>query len=171
MAHRLKILHDVRAPVLPGCLTAFFDLYRGIPRHLAFDPDATAGALPRAIAALPQGPEGTLVVGDRLYGVGAFFTALTARGLSGVCRRNARQSWQWVRDLRQTPLADGVLWDTVVTVPGKRDHPPQSLRWLRWRKGRESRELLTNVLLRNSSRCGWSSRGGERVTELGGFFL
>ena len=146
VAHRLKILHDVRAAVLPGCLTAFYDLYRGIARHLAFDPDAAAGELPRAITALAQVPEGTLVVGDRLYGVGAFFTALTARGLSGVCRRNARQSWQWVQDLRQTPWAGGVLWDTRVKVPGKGDSPPQYLRWIRWRKEREVRELLTNVL-------------------------
>ena len=70
VANRLKLLRDVRACVLPGCLTAFYDLYRGIVRHLAFDADAAAGELPRAIAALEHVPEGTLLVGDRLYGVG-----------------------------------------------------------------------------------------------------
>ena len=66
VAHRLKLLREVRACVLPGCLTAFYDLYRGIARHLAFDADAAAGELPRTIAALKHVPQGTLLVGDRL---------------------------------------------------------------------------------------------------------
>jgi hypothetical protein len=86
------LLWDVRAQVLPGCLTAFYGLYRGIVRHLAFDADAAAGELPRATAALEHVPKGTLLLGDRLYGVGAFFSALSARGIFGLCRRNGRQS-------------------------------------------------------------------------------
>jgi hypothetical protein len=127
-AHRRKLLRDMRAPILPGCLTAFYDLYRGIVRHLAFNADAAAGELPHATTALATVPRGTLLVGDRLYGVGAFFAALSARGLSGVCRRNARQSWRWVRDLRQAPLAGGVLRETLVAVPATRDRPTQELR-------------------------------------------
>jgi hypothetical protein len=96
---RLKLLWDVRAQVLPGCLTAFYDLYCGIVRHLAFNADAAAGELPRAIAALEHVPEGTVLVRDRLYGVGAFFAALSERGLCGLCRRNGRQSWRWLREL------------------------------------------------------------------------
>jgi hypothetical protein len=94
VAKRLKLLWDVRARVLPGCLTAFYDLYRGIVRHLAFNADAAAAELPRVTAALDQVPTGTLLLGDRLYGVGAFFAALSARGLFGLCRRNGRQSWR-----------------------------------------------------------------------------
>jgi hypothetical protein len=60
VAHRLKVLRDVRAPVLPGCLTAFYDLSRGIVRHLAFNTDAAAGELPRATTALAKVPGGTL---------------------------------------------------------------------------------------------------------------
>jgi Transposase DDE domain len=146
VVHRLKLLRDVRAPVLPGCLTAFYELYRGIARALDFDPDAAAGELPRAITALAKVPTGTLVVGDRLYGVGAFFAALTTQGLAGLCRRNARQSWRWLCDLRQTSLAGGGLWETLVQRPGRGTSPPQTLRWIRWRQGREARELLTNVL-------------------------
>jgi hypothetical protein len=146
VAHRLKLLRNVRAPVLPGCLTVFYDLYRGIARHLDFNPDAAAGELPRALAGLEHVPAETLVVGDRLYGVGTFFAALTTQGLFGVCRRNGRQSWRWVRDLRKTPLAGGVLWETLVELPGKKDYAPQHLRWLRWRNGHKVRELLTNVL-------------------------
>jgi hypothetical protein len=125
VAHRLKLLHDVRAPVLPGCVTAFYDVYRGILRHLDFDPDAAAGELPRAIAALAKVPQDTLLVGDRLYGVGAFFAALTSRRLVGVCRRNACQSWRWVQELRKAPLAGGGLWETLVELPGKGASPSQ----------------------------------------------
>jgi hypothetical protein len=145
VAHRLQGLHDVRAPVLPGCVTAFYALYRGIARPLACDPDAAAGEWPRAITALATVPRGTVVVGDRLSGVGTFFAALAAHGLAGVCRRHARQSWRWVRDLRQTALAGGGRWDPLVARPGKGTAPPPLLRWIRWRKGREGRALLTNV--------------------------
>jgi hypothetical protein len=146
VAHRLKALRDVRASVLPGCVTAFYDLYRGITRHLACNPNAAAGELPRATAALAQVPQGTLLVGDRWYGVGAFFAALTARGIAGLCRRNRRQSWRWVRDLSKTSIAGGTAWDRVVEIKGNKALPTQTLRWLCWRKGGESRELLTNVL-------------------------
>jgi len=143
---RLKLLWDVRARVLPGCLTAFYDLYRGIVRHLAFNADAAAAELPRASAALAHVPKGTLLLGDRLYGVGAFFAVLSERGMFGLCRRNGRQSWRWLRDLSKTSIAGGAAWDTLIEIKGKKDIPPQTLRWLRWRKGRESWEMLTNVL-------------------------
>ena len=146
VAKRLKLLWDVRAQVLPGCLTAFYDLYRGIVRHLAFNADAAAGELPRAIAALEHVPKGTLLVGDRLYGVGAFFAALSERGLVGLCRRNGRQSWRWLRELSKTYIAGGTAWDTLIEIKGKKDIPTQTLRWIRWRKGRESWEMLTNVI-------------------------
>jgi hypothetical protein len=146
VVHRLKLLRDVRSRVLPGCLTAFYDLYRGIVRHLAFNPDAAAAELPRATAALEHVPQGTLLLGDRLDGVGTFFAALSAQGLFGLCRRHGRQSWRWLRDLSKTFIAGGTAWDTLIEITGKKDIPTQTLRWLRWRKGRDSLEVLTNVL-------------------------
>jgi hypothetical protein len=147
VAHRLKLLREVRARVLPGCVTAFSDLYRGITRRLDFTPDAAAGELSRATAALTHVPQGTWLVGDRLYGVGACFAALTSRGIAGLCRRHGCQSWRWLRELSQTCVAGGTAWDTLIEVKGKKDIPPQTLRGLRWRKGRERWELLTNVLV------------------------
>ena len=114
VAKRLKLLWDVRAQVLPGCLTAFYDLYRGIVRHLAFNADAAAGEPPRD-RCLEHVPKGTLLVGDRLYGVGAFFAALSERGLVGLCRRNGRQSWRWLRELSKTYIAGGTAWDTLIS--------------------------------------------------------
>jgi hypothetical protein len=147
VAHRRKLLREVRARVLPGCVTAFYDLYRGLTRHLDFNPDAAAGELPRATAALAHVPQGTVLVGDRLDGVGAFCAALTSRGIAGLCRRNGCQSWRWLRALSKTFVAGGTVWDTLIEGKGKKDIPPQTLRWLRWRKGRERWELLTNVVV------------------------
>jgi hypothetical protein len=147
VAHRLKRRREVRARVLPGCVTAFYDLSRGITRHLDFNPDAAAGELPRATAALTPVPQGTLLVGDRLYGVGAFCAAWTSRGLAGLWRRNGCQSWRWLREVSKTWVAGGTAWDTLIEVKGKKDIAPRPLRWLRWRKGRERWELLTNVLV------------------------
>ena len=146
VAKRLKLLWDVRAQVLPGSLTACYDLYRGIVRHLACNPDAAAAELPRAMATLEQVPKGTLLLGDRLYGVGAFFSAVGERGLFGLCRRHGRQSWRWLRDLSKTLIAGGTAWDTLIEIKGKKNLPTQTLRWLRWRKGGESWEMLPNVL-------------------------
>lgn len=78
--------------------------------------------------------------------MGKFFAALTSRGVFGGCRRHACQSWRWLRDRRQARLDGGTLWDRVVELPGKGDVPTQRWRWMRWRKGREVRALLTNVL-------------------------
>jgi hypothetical protein len=122
-------------------------LYRGLTRHLDFTPDAAAGALPRATAALTPVPQGTLLVGDRLYGVGAFVAALTSRGIAGRCRRHGCQSWRGRRELSKTWVAGGTAWDTLIEVKGKKDIPTQTLRWVRWRKGRERWERLTNVVV------------------------
>jgi hypothetical protein len=146
VAHRLQLLRDVRAQGLPGCVTAFDDLSRGLTRHLGFNPDAAAAELPRTTAVLEQVPQGTLLVGDRLYGVGAFCAALTSRGIAGLCRRNGRQSWRWVGDLAKTAIAGGTAWDTLVEITGKKESPTQTLRWLRFRTGRERWELLSKVL-------------------------
>src|SRR5262249_25480065 len=126
--------------------TAFYDRYRGIVRHLAFNADAAAGELPRAIAALEHVPTGPLLVGERWYGVGAFFAALRERGLGGLWRRNGRQGWAGLRALSKTYIAGGTAWDTLIKIKGKKAIPTQTWRWLRWRKGRESWERLTNVI-------------------------
>ena len=85
-------------------------------------------------------------MGDRLYGVGKFFAALSTYSLAGLCRRNERQSWRWVRDLSTTYVAGGTASDILVEIKDQGDIPTQRLRWVRWRKGRDVRELLTNVL-------------------------
>jgi hypothetical protein len=146
VAHRLKLLWAERAVVLPGCLLAVYDLGRGLCRTLAFDPDAAAGELPRAQAAVLTLPRDTLVLADRLYGNGVWFAALAAQGCWGLVRRNRRLGLRKLRRLSRRPAQGGRLTDWVVEAGGSRDTPVQVLRYIRWQRGATVRAVLTNVL-------------------------
>jgi len=52
IAHRLKLLWNERAVILPGCLLGVYDLGRGLCRQLTFSADAAASEMTRAKAAL-----------------------------------------------------------------------------------------------------------------------
>jgi hypothetical protein len=146
IAHRLRLLWADRAVVLPGCLLAVYDLGRGLCRTLAFSPDAAAGELARAQAAIALLARDTLVLGDRLYGTAVWFATLTAQGCWGVVRRNRRLGLRKARCLARHPAQDGELEDWLVAAGGSRGTRPQVLRYIRWRRGRTVREVLTNVL-------------------------
>jgi len=146
IAHRLKLLWEERAVILPGCLLAVYDLGRGLCRDLVFDPDAAAAELPRAQALLAQLPGGALLVGDRLYGAAVWFAALGAHGLWGVTRRNRRLGLRTLRRLSRRAHAGGRLEEWLVAAGSGVSAPVQTLRYIRWRQGRITHELLTNVL-------------------------
>jgi hypothetical protein len=148
IAHKLKILWDVRAVVLPGCLLGVYDLFRGIPRILEFTVDAAAGELTRAKEALARIKPDTLIVGDRLYAMGAFFQELKARGLWGLFRRNQRMGLRRLgkKPLRKTRWNKGRVEEWLVDAGSGASAPVQRLRLIRWKSGRTVRELLTNVL-------------------------
>ena len=67
IAHRLKILWKEQAAVLPGCLTAVYDLPRGIATQLWFDDDAASSEFNRGLLAVETLRRNTLLLGDRLY--------------------------------------------------------------------------------------------------------
>ena len=146
IAHRLKILWNDRAVILPGALIAHYDLVYGVVRHLEFDPDAAASELKRAERTLEGVPAGTLFVADRLYGNAQFFAELTQRGLFGVVRYNRTLGMRDVRVLSRRACAGGVVEDRLVQAGSGQKTPPQTLRYVCWRKGRVKRALLTNVL-------------------------
>ncbi|HLP15471.1 MAG TPA: hypothetical protein VK141_07275 [Nitrosomonas sp.] len=60
ICHRLKLLWKEKSVVLPGAITAVYDLARGSTRHVLFDVDAAAHELPRAIGLLATLPIGNL---------------------------------------------------------------------------------------------------------------
>jgi hypothetical protein len=146
VARRLKLLWDDRRVPLPGSLVAFYDLRRGTLDQLAFNPKAHCAELHDAIAGLDALPAGALVLGDRLYGVPALFAALSARGLWGVTRRNRVPKLHKIRRLSRVRHAGGVLEDWEVLAGTGQSVAPQPLRWIRWKKGRKTREVVTNLL-------------------------
>jgi len=146
VAHRLKILWDVRSPILPGCLLAVYDLFRGIPRWLHFDPDSARGEMDRMREVLPHLPKGTLLLGDRLSASVRLFEELTQNGLWGLFRRNARLSLKKQRRLGLRRCDGGVLEDWIVQAGSGQTAAPQTLRWVRYRRDGRTYEVLTNVL-------------------------
>ena len=146
IAHRLKLLWNDRAVVLPGCLLGVYDLSRGLCRRLVFHADAAASELTRATAVLSDLARDTLVLGDRLYGTAAFFEALHGQRCWGLVRRNRQLSLHKLQRLRKRRHADGVLEDWLVRAGSGVSAPTQLLRYIRWRRGGTRYELLTNVL-------------------------
>lgn len=146
IAHRLKILHNERAVVLPGCLLGVYDVGRGLCRALYFAADAAASEMTRAKVALADLERDVLVVGDRLYCTGDFFHALAAQQCWGLFRRNRCLSVRRQRCLRKRRHLGGCLEDWLVEAGSGQSVPVQTLRHIRWRRGGTRYDLLTNVL-------------------------
>jgi len=146
IARRLKVLRNVRNVVLPGALLAFYDLRRGILRHLDYDPDAARAEIPCAIEEMTCVPAGTLLLADRLFAVPKFFEAVKGRHAWIVARRNRTVKLRPVRQLSSQSYQDGILEDTLVEVGGNNGVPQQQWRHIRWTKGKTVHEVVTNVL-------------------------
>lgn len=148
IARKLKILWNERAVVLPGCLIAVYDLFRGIPRVLDFCADAAASEMTRAKKALRNLSKGVLIVGDRLYCGAAFFEELGQKGLWGVFRRNRQLGLKKLqaKPLRKKRVRGGILTEWLVCAGCGVSAPKQNLRLIRFKQGRKVYELLTNVL-------------------------
>jgi hypothetical protein len=147
VAHRLKVLWDERAVVLPGSMTVFYDLFHGVPRILSFHEKAMEGELVRVEESLPEIPEGTLVVGDRAFGVARFFQSLETHGLFGLARHAKTVQLRRLQLLSRQVHGDTVVEDSLVEAGTGRDGVSiQTLRCILWRKGKKVLRLLTNVL-------------------------
>lgn len=148
IAHKLKILWNVRSVVLPGCLIALYDLFRGIPRALQFCGDAAASEFVRALKVVDTIKRGTLIVGDRLYCTAQFFEKLGQRRVFGVFRRNKRLGlWRTSREpLRKKRCRGGLLTEYLVQAGSGQTAAPQRLRLIQFKQRRKVYELLTNVL-------------------------
>jgi hypothetical protein len=144
--HRLKLLRGERAQVLPGCLTVFYDLFRGMTRQVFFSPHAAAPELPRAQVALRWIARGALVIGDRLYASVQFFHHLAAHQLWGLVRRHGHLTVRPLQRLSRQAGDQGVVDDTLVEVGSGQGQAPVRLRLIRFRGSRHRLELLTNVL-------------------------
>jgi hypothetical protein len=146
LAHRLKLLWNERAVVLPGCVLGVYDLGRGLCRSLHFSADAAASEVTRAKAVLAELARDPRVLGDRVYGTADFFAALTARRCWGVVRRNRLLSLPKLQRLRKRRIHGGVLEDWLVRAGTGVSAPSQTLRYIRWRRAGTRYEVLPNVL-------------------------
>jgi len=99
IARRLKVLRNVRSVVLPGALLAFYDLRRGILRHLDYAPDAARAEITCAIEEMACVPAGTLLLADRLFAVPKLFEAVRGRKAWIVARRNRTVNLRRVKQL------------------------------------------------------------------------
>jgi hypothetical protein len=146
IAHRLKILRHVPEAVLPGCMLAVYDLFRGIPRWLQFHADAARGELRLLKPLLDQMAPGTLLMGDRLYASVALVEQLRSRGLCGLFRRNGHLLVHQVRRLSRASAKGVILEDWIVDVGGGSTAPIQQLRLIRRIENGDVHELLTTVM-------------------------
>lgn len=146
ICHGLKILHDVRAPILPGCVTAFYDLYRGFCREFLFFPNAAEAELPRGQKALGWIASGALIVGDRLYSSLQYFRVLAERNLFGLFRKNGRLKIRRLEVLSRKQGSRSLLEDLLVEVGCGVGEPKRKLRLIRYRGQGRRLDLLTSVL-------------------------
>jgi Transposase DDE domain len=142
----LGILRDVRARVLGGCMTVFYDLYRGISRQVLFFPDAAQAELPRALSALEWIAKGSLIMGDRLYASVQYFHLLNGLGLFGLFRKNGRLKIKRVEVLSSYRGSRTFWEDVLVEVGCGAGQPKIMLRLIRYRDRGHRLNLLTNVL-------------------------
>jgi Transposase DDE domain len=145
IAHRLKILWPEKAAVLPGCLLAVYDLFRGVARQILFDADAASSEFKRAEMAIENIEEGSLLLGDRLYCSVELFRQLQERKCFGLFRRTKSIAPRKVKRLGHHCLASGgIIEDWLVEVG--RGSGVLSLRLIRLRDGGKTYEALTSVL-------------------------
>jgi hypothetical protein len=147
LVHQLKMLRPSRRVVLGGCVTVYYDLWRGIPRRVFFYADAAKAEMTRALETLGWIPKGALLVGDRLYASVKFFAALSTQGAYGVFRLNGLLKVRRVEVLSRHQDRWGFVEDALVKVgAGQRGIPPQTLRRIRYRRKGLRRDILTSVL-------------------------
>ena len=147
IAHKLKIVRNLAAAVLPGCMTVVYDLFRGVALQVLFNPDAAAPELLRAVPLLGSLPKGSLIVGDRLYASIQFFWELTARGLWGLFRLNGNLKVERQHLIsRKQGGGRAVVEEWLVLVGSGQTAPRITLRLISFRQGNIKRDLLTSVL-------------------------
>jgi len=144
IAHRLKILWSEKSAVLPGCLLAVYDIFRGIATQLWFDADAAASEHDRAMRAAECLGSGTLAMGDRLYCTLKFFRQLNEKECFGLFRRNKTLSFKKIRRLRRLRMNGAIIEDLLVKAGAGGN--AMELRLIRLKVGRKTYEAFTNVL-------------------------
>jgi hypothetical protein len=146
VAHRLKIAQGDHAALLPGCVTAFYDLFRGFCREVLFFPNAAEAELPRGQKALSWIAPGALIVGDCLYSYTQHFRKLSEAKLFGLSRKNPVLKIRRLQLLSRRQGSRTLLEDSLVEIGCGQKEPRRTLRLIRYRAQGRSLDLLTSVL-------------------------
>jgi Transposase DDE domain len=146
VARRLQVLQRDRRVPIPGTVIGFFDLRRGTLARLRYERDLQPKEGLCAREALAEVPEGTLLLGDRLYGVPVFLEAAKQRGVNALVRRNRLVAFAAERRLSSSE-ADGARMTDELGFYGLSPNTPTiQARLIRWKAGDRSLELITDVL-------------------------
>jgi len=145
IAHRLKILWNEKAPVLPGCILALYDLFYGVAKQIFFTPDAAASEHEQAVLAFQTLKPGSLVVGDRLYCTLELFQLLENLSCYGVFRRSKTLKLKRLRLLSRSTQPDGTTLEDWLVEVGT-DERKRTLRMILAKKKNKTHSVLTNVL-------------------------
>lgn len=146
VAHRLKITWADRSVLLPGAITAFYDLFHGFAPQLYFHEDAMEGEQGRVERVLDNVPAGTLLVGDRLYCSVRFFKNLRTRGLFGLSRLKKNIKVSKLEALDKRAYEDGSIEDEIVEAGAERQPERLRLITVRGANARKKIELVTSAL-------------------------
>jgi hypothetical protein len=146
VARRLKVLRkDPRVPI-PGTLIAFYDICGGSLARLHHTRELQPQEGKCVKRMLDQVPEGTLLIGDRLYGQPTYLGAISAQGSFALCRRHGGTSFEPERCLSKRKEGTTRIEDWVGSYGLSRKTERQQVRLIRIRKGKKVFELITNVL-------------------------
>lgn len=145
IAHRLKILWNEKATVLPGCILAFYDLFYGVAKQIFFEADAAASEHERAALAFETLKPGSLLVGDRLYCTLELFQLLDNLECYGVFRRSRTLKVKKLRLLSRSTQQDGTTLEDWLVEAGT-DERKRPLRMICAKQKSKTRSVLTNVL-------------------------
>jgi len=143
---RLKMLWAIEEPILPGSITVFYDLFRGVSLKCSFFADAHASEFKRVCTKMNWIKSGSLILGDRLYGVVKFFHVLSDLRLHGLFRRNGALKIKELKVLSKRQGGRSLLEDILVEAGSGKRHPKLILRLIRYRQDGRSLDLLTDVL-------------------------
>lgn len=146
VAHRLKIAQGQRKALLPGSVTAFYDLFHGFCREVLFFPNAAEAELPRGQVALSWIAPGALIVGDCLYSYLQHFRKLAEANLFGLARKNPRLKIRRLQVLSRRQGSRSLLEDLRVEVGCGVREAKRTLRLIRYRAQGRRLDLLTSVL-------------------------
>lgn len=146
ICHRLKLLWPVRVPVLPGCVTVVYDLFTGMISQAYFSAHSYKSEWARAPQALEKLKPGTLLLGDRLYGIVKYFPRLAELKAHGLFRLNGTVKVKRLEVLSTAQDGRTFCEDVLVEVGCGVRCPKVRLRLIRYRHKRYSLDLLTDVL-------------------------